>query len=101
MAGELWKEPTTSETGHAVSLAGLKVCKDLSWRETLGIKAPAVLTKSASLTWLLARVQQCTEFEASEKAKAAAQAAAAVAKAAVKPAEGAQQDGAAGGRGGK
>ena len=51
------------------------------------------LTKSASLTWLLGWVQQCTEFEASEKAKAAAQAGTAVAKAAVKPAEGAQQEG--------
>ena len=93
-----WNEPTFN--GHAVSPAGLKVCKDLwkSWSATLGIKASAA-SKAASLTWLLARVQQCTEAEASEKA--AEKVAAAVAKAAVKPPEGAQQDGAAGGRGGR
>ena len=62
-------ELTASATGHAVSLAGLKVCKDLwkSWSTTLGIKA-SVASKAGSLTWLLARVQQCTEAEASEKA---------------------------------
>ena len=95
-----WNEPATSETGHAVSLVGLKVCKDLwkSWSATLGVKA-SVASNAASVSWLCAYVQRCAEAEATEQA--AETATTAVANEAVKPAEGAQQDGAAGGRGGR